>query len=99
MLLKTHTRSLEYCFAGLSTFILTILALIPQMQIQVQGEDPIAKSPYESGYDHGCSDSGISDFSDRYINQPERDPSFHTDEFMRGYDAGYNACSLLQGTN
>lgn len=76
-----------------------MLALIPQMQIQVQGVDPIDKSPYESGYDHGCNDSGISDFSDRYINQPERGSSFHTNEFMRGYDTGYNACSLLQGTN
>ena len=29
----------------------------------------------------------------RYINQPGKDPSFHTEEFMRGYDTGYNACS------
>ena len=51
------------------------------------------KSPFESGYSHGCSDAGISDFSDRYINQPGKGPSFHTEEFMRGYDTGYNACS------
>jgi hypothetical protein len=31
--------------------------------------------------------------NDRYINQPERGPSFHTDEFMRGYNSGYNVCS------
>ena len=45
-----------------------------------------------SGYVHGCDDSRITDFSARYINQPEKGPNFHTDEFMRGYDAGYNAC-------
>ena len=51
------------------------------------------KSPYGSGYDHGCDDAKISDPSDRYINQPEKGPSFHTDEFMNGYDDGFNACS------
>ncbi|MGD9673293.1 MAG: hypothetical protein AB7U98_07430 [Candidatus Nitrosocosmicus sp.] len=51
-----------------------------------------SKSPYESGYDHGCDDAGISDPSDRYINQPEKGPSFHTSEFMNGYDSGFNAC-------
>jgi hypothetical protein len=28
------------------------------------------KSPYESGYNHGCDDADISDPDDRYINQP-----------------------------
>ena len=36
---------------------------------------------------------GISDVSDRYINQPEKGPSFHTNEFMRGYNDGYDDCS------
>ncbi|HZD36082.1 MAG TPA: hypothetical protein VE130_12830 [Nitrososphaeraceae archaeon] len=49
--------------------------------------------PYNSGYDHGCNDAGISDPSDRYINQPEKGPSFHTDTFMQGYYDGYDACS------
>ncbi|MGC1131455.1 MAG: hypothetical protein WA941_01425 [Nitrososphaeraceae archaeon] len=35
--------------------------------------------PYESGYDHGCDDAGISDSSESYINQPGKGPSFHTD--------------------
>ena len=52
-----------------------------------------SKSPYDSGYDHGCDDAKISDPSDRYINQPEKGPSFHTDEFMNGYNDGYNTCS------
>ena len=50
-------------------------------------------SPYDSGYDHGCDDADISDPDDRYINQPEKGPNFHTNEFMRGYHAGYNSCS------
>ena len=48
---------------------------------------------YDSGYDHGCDDAGISDPDDRYINQPERGPAFHTGTFMRGYNDGFDACS------
>jgi hypothetical protein len=51
-----------------------------------------SKSPYESGYDHGCDDAEISDPSDRYINQPEKGPAYHTSEFMNGYDNGFNSC-------
>lgn len=58
--------------------------------------DASSKSPYESGYDHGCN-ADISDPNDRYINQPEKGPGFHTDEFMRGYNSGYNACSQANG--
>lgn len=54
-------------------------------------------SPYDSGYDHGCDDAGRSE-SDKYINQPERGPSFHTNAFMDGYYAGLNACSS-RGSN
>jgi hypothetical protein len=57
-----------------------------------QGE-AASKSPYDSGHDHGCNDADISDPHYRYINQSEKGPSFHTDEFMRGYNSGYNACS------
>ncbi len=49
--------------------------------------------PYDSGYYHGCDDAGISDSSEKYINQDEKGPSYHTDEFMDGYYAGVNACS------
>lgn len=72
----------------LVTFLLinTISAYIPY-------GDASSKSPYESGYDHGCDDSEISDPDDRYINQPEKGPSFHTNEFMRGYNDGYDDCS------
>ena len=49
-------------------------------------------SPRESGYDHGCDDAGISDPGERYINQPEKGPSFHTGEFMAGYNDGFDSC-------
>lgn len=52
-----------------------------------------SKSPYDSGYDHGCDDATISDPSERYINQPEKGPSFHTSEFMDGYYSGVENCS------
>src|SRR5215207_3689660 len=63
----------------------TIFALVPYTNAS-------SKSPYESGYDHGCDDAKISDPDDRYINQPEKGPSFHTNEFMRGYNDGYDTC-------
>jgi hypothetical protein len=55
-------------------------------------------SPYDSGYNHGCDDAGRSE-SDKYINQPEKGPSFHTGEFMDGYYAGLNACGGGSGGN
>src|SRR5215217_9783229 len=63
----------------------TIFALVPYTNAS-------SKSPYESGYDHGCDDADISDPDNRYINQPEKGPSFHTNEFMRGYNDGYDDC-------
>jgi hypothetical protein len=51
------------------------------------------KCPHESDYDHGCDDSGTSDSSERYINQPEKGPAYHTSEFINGYDSGFNSYS------
>jgi hypothetical protein len=58
----------------------------------VDNTTALSSSPYDSGYDHGCDGAKIPNPSDRYINQPEKGPSFHTDEFMNGYNDGYNAC-------
>jgi hypothetical protein len=41
---------------------------------------------------YGCNDAGLSP-SDRYINEEGMGPSQHTDEFMNGYNAGFNRCS------
>ncbi|MGD9533971.1 MAG: PKD domain-containing protein [Candidatus Nitrosocosmicus sp.] len=49
--------------------------------------------PYNSGYNHGCSDAKISDPEERYINQPGKGPNNHTDEFMDGYNDGFDSCS------
>jgi hypothetical protein len=73
--------------------IIMMLTFTSELYGQAQESDSsTALSPYESGFAHGCDDSRITDFSARYINQPEKGPNFHTDELIRGYDAGYNAC-------
>jgi len=75
---------------GSAVFISMILAV-------TTGSSGYASSDaYDSGYNHGCDDAGISDPDDRYINQPEKGPLFHTGTFMRGYNNGFSACS---GTN
>jgi hypothetical protein len=67
--------------------------LVSVLASQLQSVNASSKSPYESGRDHGCDDADISDPDNRYINQPEKGPSFHTNEFMRGYNDGYDECS------
>jgi hypothetical protein len=78
-----------------SIFFILLLAisLVPISFTQTQFVNASSESPYESGRDHGCDDADISDPDDRYINQPDKGPSHHTNEFMRGYHAGYNSCS------
>jgi hypothetical protein len=75
----------------LTTF-LSFLLIVSVLALQIQIINATSKSPYDSGYDHGCDDVDIFDPDDRYINQPGKGPGFHTDEFMRGYNDGYNAC-------
>jgi hypothetical protein len=94
MLLRNGIMSLFSSIVG-SVSVLTIMMLTFTSELYAQAQESDSNttlSPYESGYVHGCEDSRTTDFSDRYINQPEKGPSFHTDEFMRGYDAGYNEC-------
>lgn len=56
-------------------------------------EDTANNLPYKSGYSHGCSDAKTFDTSKRYINQPGKGPSYHTSEFMRGYNDGFEFCN------
>ncbi len=86
---RTYKYLRHYLIAFFSTTLLIASVLAPQIQLADAGSE----SPYDSGYDHGCDDADISDPSDRYINEPGKGPSFHTDEFMQGYYAGYNDCS------
>ena len=77
----------------MTIIILSILALMFTIQshgIYATSNDD--DDAYDSGPDHGCDDAKISDPDDRYINQPEKGPSFHTGAFMDGYHAGYNSC-------
>ena len=89
-IMKGIPRLIGYGLA-LSFFTLTLVTSTFTTQIQLAYAG--GKSPYESGYDHGCNDADISDPDDRYINQPERGPSSHTDEFMDGYRSGFDNCS------
>jgi hypothetical protein len=82
-------RNLRYSIFSILIMLVLTLALSPGIPPSIS----TSKSPYESGYDHGCDDADISDPDDRYINQPEKGPSFHTNEFMRGYNDGYDECS------
>ncbi|MPZ05705.1 MAG: hypothetical protein GEU26_04695 [Nitrososphaeraceae archaeon] len=72
--------------------ILSVSLLLGLMGISAPSTDA-SSGPFDSGYDHGCNDAAILDPSERYINQPEKGPSFHTDEFMQGYYDGYDACT------
>jgi len=65
--------------------------LISQQLISTLQAYASESSPYDSGYHHGCDNAGRSE-SDKYINQPERGPSYHTEEFMSGYYDGLNRC-------
>jgi hypothetical protein len=87
---RAISKLLEYGLVMSFFAMMLIMSIFTgQMQLAYAG----GKSPYESGYDHGCDDADISDPNDRYINQPEKGPSFHTDEFMSGYHNGFDDCS------
>jgi hypothetical protein len=68
-----------------SVFVL-VVAMIPSSRLT-------AASSHSAGYHHGCDDAKISNVDDRYISQPGKGPSFHTQEFMNRYNAGLRACS------
>lgn len=85
------TISFRCIIFGSAVFISMILAV-------TTGSSGYASSDtYDSGYNHGCDDAEISNPDDRYINQPEKGPSFHTGTFMLGYNDAFGACS--EGTN
>ena len=49
------------------------------------------ETPFQAGYDHGCSDAKLK-LSATYFNQPGKGPSFHTREFMSAYNVGFSTC-------
>lgn len=74
------------------SFMGVILSLYGQTEPETVQQVYAEKSPYDSGYDHGCDDAG-EDPDDRYINEDGKGPSYHTNEFMSGYNNGYDSCS------
>ena len=62
-----------------------LLILVMTLSL-VSGGIVYAISPYDSGYNHGCSDARLGGHS--YLNQ---NPT-HTQVFMNGYNTGYSAC-------
>jgi hypothetical protein len=77
----------------ITILVLAAVGILAPQQTSIFQVNASSDSPYRSGYDHGCDDAAILDPSERYINQPKKGPSFHTEEFMSGYYNGFNACS------
>lgn len=75
-----------------------ILVIVMATLIQL-GQCAHALSGYDSGYNHGCDDAKIADPAERYINEPKKGPSSHTDRFMQGYQLGFDSCSIGQSNN
>ena len=73
------------------TVFLTILAISATVTLIPLGQPASAKSMYDLGYDHGCTDANAGGHP--YLESPGKGPSFHTDAFMQGYNDGYSACS------
>jgi hypothetical protein len=86
----TTTTTDQY---GKTGALITLLAILCYSIISSSSFGYGKSDVYNSGYDHGCIDAGISDKASRYINQPEAGPSLNSDDFMHGYNDGFSACS------
>jgi hypothetical protein len=80
-----------YVRALFTIFFLTFLIASTAAATLTPYANASSKSPYDSGYDHGCNDSELKP-KDRYINEPGKGVAYHTDEFMDGYRDGYDEC-------
>lgn len=68
------------------TFLFLLMFTPGAMQV-------LAVTPFDTGYDHECSDAKLSDSLDKYASQPQNDKSPDSLEFMHEYNAGFGACS------
>jgi hypothetical protein len=69
-----------------------ILGLAGQsLLIETYGRD---ESSFDLGHVYGCDDARITDLSNRFVHEPQKNPSFQTDQFLQGYYAGFSSCSL-----
>jgi hypothetical protein len=83
------TPRFPYTKSGAFTTLLAILCF----SIISCSSGNAASDAYKPGYKNGCDDAGILEKADRYINKPEAEPSLNSDEFMHGYNDGFDACS------
>lgn len=83
ILIGFNWQNLKFTFFGVSIVTLLVGGTLSYSY---------AQSPYNSGYDHGCDDAKISDTEDRYIEQEEKGPEYHTSAFMKGYHEGFDDC-------
>ncbi|MGC1132892.1 MAG: hypothetical protein WA941_08715 [Nitrososphaeraceae archaeon] len=82
-----HNRGSEYVIFGIVILISIVSVVTTSLPANASSD------AYEAGYDHGCHDADFRYPGDRYINQPGNGPSQHSDEFMSGYEDGFNACN------
>lgn len=64
---------------------------IASMGTQVYAKNEGGPKAYKSGYNHGCDDVGLP-ANQKYINQDEKGPAYHSQDFMNGYYDGYASC-------
>lgn len=79
---------------ALVAIMMTMIATTPTSAFAKNEGGPKA---YDSGFNHGCSDAHIYVASDRYINQDEKGPAYHSQDFMDGYYAGFKECGYDNG--
>ncbi len=74
--------------------VAAVLIIVATASCSLIIQSTIAKkgTPFQAGYNHGCNDAKVT-FPSRYINQPGKGGSFHTQEFMSGYNTGFSACN------
>ena len=78
--------------------IFSVIVLVAIMMIATTPSTTFAtKNAFSSGFSHGQSDCNLP-YNQQYINGVNKDGEstgrdHHTDEFLRGYDAGYATCS------
>jgi hypothetical protein len=78
---------------NVTVFVLLVMIAINFSIVPFSSAGSATTEVYDNGYDHGCDDARIMNPSERYINQPGKGPSFHTNEFMDGYYTGFYECS------
>jgi hypothetical protein len=75
---------------GMKKYFVSMILVILVASVLGTNNVVLAKSAYQSGYEHGIHDAKNS--GNWYILQPGKGFEFHSKEFVRGYVTGY--CSI-----